>query len=451
MFRHIIFILTVLLFVHTAVPAWTASPTLIRDAEVETTIRSYAIPLFRAAGLNAQDVEIFIVNDNALNAFVTSGQKLFINSGLILNADDVNQIIGVIAHETGHIAGGHLSHLQGALSRVSATSILSLILGSAATIATNRSDIGKAIVAGGQAVAQRSFLSYSRIQESAADIAALNLLNQTNQSAEGLLNFLKKLSGQELLSPTQQNPYVRSHPLTRDRIATIARHVANSPHSGKPALGKLIDTHDRIKAKLFAFIKPTEQTLRIYRSGNNTIHNRYAQAIAYFRQHKLDLALPIMDNLISEDPGNPFFHELKGQMLFENARIGEALSSYTYASNLLPDSALIRRDLARVQLELGGLDYIDHAIKNLKASVAIEPRSAFNWHLLALAHGRKGNLGHSSIALAEEALLRGEPKIAEFHAGRVQKLFSQGKREWLIAEDIRLAAKDLAVRKRRGK
>ena len=451
MFRHIIFILTVLLFVHTTVPAWTASPTLIRDAEVETTIRSYATPLFRAAGLNAQDVEIYIVNDKALNAFVAGGQKLFINSGLILNADSVNQIIGVIAHETGHIAGGHLSRLEGALSRVSATSILSLILGGAATIATSRSDIGKAIVAGGGAVAQRSFLSYSRMQEAAADIAALKLLDQTNQSAEGMLNFLNKLSGQEFLNPTQQNPYLRSHPLTRDRVATITRHVANSPYSGKPISGKLIDTHERIKAKLFAFIKPTEQTLRIYKSGDDTIHSRYAQAIAYFRRRKLDTALPIMDSLISEDPSNPFFHELKGQMLFENARIVEALSSYTYATNLLPNSALIRRDLARVQLELGGPKYLDFAIKNLKASAAIEPRSAFNWHLLAIAHGRKGNLGHSSIALAEEALLRGKPKIAEFHAGRVQKLFSQGEREWLIAEDIRLAAKDLAVRKRRGK
>ena len=229
----------------------------------------------------------------------------------------------------------------------------------------------------------------------------------------------------------------------------VVSQLRNSPHSGKPIVRKLFDTHERIKAKLFAFIKPAEQTLRVYKNSDNAIHSRYAQAIAYFRQRKLDYALPIMDGLISEDPNNPFFHELKGQMLFENARIVEALSSYIYASNLLPNSALIRRDLARVQLELGGPKYLDSAIKNLKASVALEPRSAFNWHLLAVAHGRKGNLGHSSIALAEEALLRGKPKIAEFHAGRVHKLFSQGEREWLIAEDIRLAAKDLAVRKRR--
>ena len=242
MFRQIIFILTVLLSVHTAVPTWSAnSRTLIRDAEVEITIRTFATPLFHAARLNAQDVEFYIVNNEALNAFVTSGQKLFINSGLILNADNVNQIIGVIAHETGHISGGHLSRVKDALSRASTTSVLSLILGGAASIATSKSNIGAAIVAGGQAAAQRNFLKYSRIQEAAADIAALKFLDKTGQSAEGMLAFLEKLSDQELLSPAQQNPYVRSHPLTRDRVATVAYHVANSPHSGKPISSKLID------------------------------------------------------------------------------------------------------------------------------------------------------------------------------------------------------------------
>tara|TARA_Y100001960_G_scaffold331110_1_gene427064 strand:+ start:404 stop:1762 length:1359 start_codon:yes stop_codon:yes gene_type:complete len=452
MFHRFTFILTTIILFNTVVPAWAADkPSLIRDTEVESTIRTYAAPLFNAAGLNTQAVEIYIVNDETRNAFVTNGQKIFINSGLILNADNVNQIIGIIAHETGHIAGGHLTHLSNALSRVSATSILSVILGGAATAATNKSNLGAAIIAGGQAVAQRSFLKYSRVQEAAADIAALRLLDQTGQSARGMLEFLKSLGEQELLSRAQQNPYVRSHPLTRDRIATIAHHVSKSPNSNKQTPAKLLDMHQRIKAKLHAFIKPMEQTLRVYKGGNKSIYNRYARAIVYFRQRNLNKALPILDTLITEEPSNAFFHELKGQILFENAKLKKSLASYMKAAKLLPESALVRRDLARVQIEMNDPNFLDRAIKNLNVSVTIEPRSAFNWHLLAIAHGRKGNIGQSSIALAEEALLKGKHEIATFHARRVQKLFSQGEREWMIAEDIRLAAKELSSTQRRNK
>ncbi len=452
MFRHITFVLTTIFLSITVFPAWaTDRPSLIRDTEIETTIRAYATPLFNAAGLDTQNVEIYIVNDDTRNAFVTNGQKLFINSGLILDTHNVNQIIGVIAHETGHIAGGHLSHLSNALSRTSAASILSIILGGAATIATSKSDIGAAIIAGGQAAAQRSFLKYSRVQEAAADIAALRLLDQTGQSAKGMLDFLEGLGDQELLSPAQQNPYARSHPLTRDRIEIISHHVSNSPNSNKPTPDDLVDMHQRIKAKLHAFIKPVKQTLRVYKRDNKSVYSRYARAIAYYRENKLNKALPILEALISEEPVNAFFYELKGQIFFESAKLEKSLESYLKAAELLPESALVRRDLARVQIEINDPNLLDNAIKNLNVSVTIEPRSAFNWRLLAIAHGRKGNLGQSSIALAEEALLKGNPKIAEFHAGRVQKLFSQGDREWMIAEDIRLAAKDLSIAQRQNK
>ena len=449
--RRVIFILIAVFLAHSAITSWAAKPPiLIRDAEVENTIRSYATPLFRAAGLKNQDIKIYIVKDETLNAFVAGGQNIFINTGLILNADNANQIIGVIAHETGHIASRHLSRTHDALAKRSAASVLSLILGGAAVLATGRGDIGAAIISGGQTAALRNFLAYSRVQEAAADHAAFKYLDQTKQSARGMLGFMEKLGDQDLLSPAQQDPYVRSHPLTRERIDTIAHHVANSPHSDVPTPGRIIDKNERIKAKLHAFINPMSRTRRIYKEGDNSLYSRYARAIGHFRERKLELALPLIDGLIAEERGNPYFHELKGQMLFENAQLVGALSSYSQAARLLPDSALILRDLARVQLEMNDSSLIDNAIINLEASLSIEPRSAFSWRLLATAHGRKGDQGRSSIALAEEALLKGRPKNAEFHAGRALKLFLKGSREWLQAEDIRIAAKDLSSQQRRN-
>jgi predicted Zn-dependent protease len=434
-----------------APPAFAAKrPSLIRDAEVENTIRAYATPLFRAAGLRAQDVKIFIVKDNSLNAFVTGGQKLFINTGLILQSDSANQVIGVIAHETGHIAGGHLSRVHDALSKTSAASILAMVVGGAAIIATGRGDIGSAIIAGGQGVALRNFLAYSRVQESAADFAAMKYLDKTKASATGLLKFMGKLSDQELLSPSQQDPYVRTHPMTRDRISALTEHVEQSPFSEKNPPPDIRELHKRMKAKLYAFINPMGRTLRTYKPSDNSVASRYARAIGHYRKSDLKKALPLIDGLIAEEPGNAYFHELKGQMLFENARLLEALKSYNRAAQLLPDSALIRRDLARIQIEFNEPALINAAIINLEAALASESQSAFTWHLLAIAHGRNNDKGRSSLALAEEALLKGNSKFAEFHAGRALKIFSKGSREWLQAEDIRLAAKELANRIKRN-
>ncbi|MEK9752697.1 MAG: M48 family metalloprotease [Rhodospirillaceae bacterium] len=190
--------------------AWAVS--LIRDAEVENTIRTYAAPLFRAAGLKADDVKIYIVKDNTLNAFVAGGQNLFVNTGLLIASESANQVIGVIAHETGHIAGGHLSRIHDALSKNSAMSILAFVLGGAAAIATGRGDVGQAVAVGGQSMATRNLLAYSRVQESAADNAGMKYLDATKTSAKGLLEFMEKLGDQELLSPAQQDPYARTHP-----------------------------------------------------------------------------------------------------------------------------------------------------------------------------------------------------------------------------------------------
>jgi len=423
-----------------------ASIGLIRDAEIENNIRLYSTPVFRAAGLDPGSVNIYIVNDNSLNAFVAGGQNLFLNTGLIMRSDSASQIIGVIAHETGHISGGHLSRIRDAMSKSSIPSILSFVLGGAATLATGRADVGAAIIAGGSNASMRNFLSYTRDQEASADQAALKLLDSTNQSSQGFLEFMRILEDQELLSTASQDPYVRSHPLSSDRIITIANHVAKSRYSSKPDSPEFVTMHARMKAKLTAFISSPGATLRRYKPADTSLDARYARAIAHYRSADLDKAFAELDPLISEHPNDPYFIELKGQILYENGKILESLPFYEQASQLLPESAIIRKELASVQLGLEKPELLEPAIRNLRYAISKEPKASGTWRQLAIAYGRSGDKGNSSLALAEEALLIDKPEIAIYHAGLAERLFKEGTREWLQAQDIQIAAKDLEKR-----
>jgi len=417
--------------------------TLIRDAEIENTIRMYSTPVFKAAGLDPRYINIYIVNDSSLNAFVAGGQNLFIHTGLIIQSDSASQIIGVIAHETGHIAGGHLSRMQDALSASSIPSILSIILGGAASLATGRGDVGAAIVSAGSSIGARNLLSYSRGEEASADHAALKLLDKTNQSAQGFLEFMKVLEDQDLLSLSTQDPYVLSHPMSSNRVRTVQHHVDQSPYSKIPTPDRFIKMHARMKAKLMAFISPPRQTLLIYKNSNRNIESRYARTIAYYRKGDIKTAMSLINRLIVEYPIDPYFIELRGQILFENGKIDDALRDYQKAHDILPHSAVVSKELAYAQIESGRVELLKPAIRNLRMALAKEPKSPDSWHLLAIAYRRTGKKGQSSLALAEKALLKGKPDIAKYHSGLAEQLFQSGTREWLQAQDIKVFAKNL--------
>ena len=408
----------------------------IRDAEIERTIRIFATPVFEAAGLDPTAVKVYIVNDNGINAFVAGGQKLFINSGLLKQSDNAGQAIGVIAHEAGHIAGGHLIRTHEALSNASAKSILGYVLGGAAAIATGRGDLASAIILGGQHIGARAFLKYSRGQEAAADQAAMTYLDEIGASSKGLSEFFDKLAGQELLSVGRQSAYVRTHPLSRDRIAAVEDHVQKSPYTSKALPERYEILMNRMRGKLRGFTDSIVQTLRRYPKTDQSVEARYARAIAYYRRPDLDRALPLIDSLLAEAPDDPFFLELKGQMLFENGRLTEALDPYEKAVRNYPSSGLLRADLARVQIELGDPAYLEDAIGHLRVASRVEPNRAFNWRLLAIAQGRSGDTAGSALSLAHEALLQGRKPDARFHAGKAEGLFPRGSPGWLQAEDI---------------
>ncbi|NQV47336.1 MAG: M48 family metallopeptidase [Rhodospirillaceae bacterium] len=432
-----IFPVTLVLFVLIFAPTTSEARKLsfIRDAEIEDTIRQYAAPLFLAAGLEPSAINIYLVNDNTLNAFVAGGQKLFLNTGLLMKSETPGQVIGVIAHETGHIAGGHLSQIRDAMANSSAQSILSIILGGAAIVA-GRADVGAAVIGGGQQVGQRAFLQYSRTQEGAADQAAMRILDSTGQSARGMKEFFDVLGDQELLSTSRQDPYFRSHPLTRDRVDAVEAHIKRSIYSDTPPSPRFVEMHKRMRSKLQAFIEPPSYTFKRYKNDDNSLESRYARAIAHYRHSDLEKAIPLIDGLIAEHPQDPYFQELKGQMLRENGQIKESLPYYERAVLLDPGSYLIRRDLARVQIELEDPVLLEAAIVNLNAAVRQDRTDGYTWHQLAIAYGRQEKMGESSLALAEEALINGRLPDASFHAGRAEKMFPTGTREWLQAQDI---------------
>lgn len=298
-------------------------------------------------------------------------------------------------------------------------------------------------MSGGQNVALRNFLQYSRTQESSADAAAMKFLDATGTSARGLSTFLGKLADQELLSPVRQDPYLRTHPLSSERIEALNEFIAHSRYSNVPVNPELQRQHQRMLAKLRAFLDDPSQTMQRYPSSDTSEEARYARAIAQHRSSDFKTALATIDGLIAEHPGDPYYHELKGQMLFETGRPKEAVESYQKAVKLLPDAPLIRLDLARAQLATNDPAMLPGAVENLRASVAREPNRPFVWRQLAIAYGRSGDEADSALALAEEAMLLNKPADARYHAGKAERLLPTGSPGWMQAQDI-IAAVDVA-------
>lgn len=407
----------------------------IRDAEIENSIRSFSEPIFVAAGVAPQSVQIFIVNSETINAFVAGGQRMFINTGLLMAAEDVTELIGVIAHETGHIAGGHLARGVQELERARRTALLTTLLGVAAGIASGSTDVGVALATGGSGVAGRQFLSFSRTMENSADQAALRYLDSAGYSSEGLADFLERLAEEELIPEEFQSEYVRTHPLTRDRVNTVRAHVDRSPLTSSQTAPETVEKFDRMRAKLAGFLQPKE-ALRAYATNTSTA-GRYAHAIALYRTGDLQGGLAGIDGLIAQEPNNAFFYELRGQMLMENGRLSEALPAYEAALDLAPNEPLIEMAFAQAALQGDDPQLIDRAINALESATRTPGgRTPLAYRLLATGYGKSGQLGLSALALAEEALARGDRETAIQQARRAEGLLEGNGPALLRARDI---------------
>jgi predicted Zn-dependent protease len=412
----------------------------IRDAEIESTLRTFYTPILIAAGLEPSSVHIYIVNHPALNSFVAGGQNIFINTGTIMRSETPNQLIGIVAHETGHIAGGHLIRSEEAMKAATIKAIIAMVLGAGAAAATHNGGAASGAIVAGEGVGLRSFLAFSVAQEANADQAALRFLDKTHQSARGLLEFFQILEGQEVLSGLHQAPYLRTHPLTTQRIDYVRQHVEQSPYSNVTDSAAWVELHKRMKAKLTAFLYPPQQGLIYFPETDTSVSARYGRAIALYRFPQLKKALELIDGLIRQEPNNPYFHELKGQMLFENGHVAEAVAPYREAVRLAPDVALLHVELGQVEIETEDKSLNSDALTNLKSAAQFESRNADTWHFMAIAYGRAGDMGNSWLSLAEEAMANGDKKEAKGQAQRALKVLPQGSTGFRRAQDIQLEA-----------
>jgi predicted Zn-dependent protease len=411
----------------------------LRDAETEHIIRTMARPIFEAAGVDPDAVQIVLVNDQTLNAFVAGGQNIFLHTGLLLQAEDPLQLLGVIAHETGHIAGGHLIRSREAIDGASAQALLSLLLGVGAAIATGQAGAAMGGALGGAEVARRSLFSFSRGQENAADQAGLVYLEKAGISPRGMLTFLEFLAGEEgRIQNRQQVEYTTTHPLTPDRIDAVRYALERSRNADRQLPEAIVEQHRRMRAKLLAFVQPA-QVARRFPESDRSIVAGYARAYAAYRRNDIPRALRLVEELIAAEPRNPFFHELKGQMLFENGRVTEAVGPYRDAVALFPDSALLQTAYAHALLESQIADGLPAAVRALETSLRFEPRSPETWRLLSIAYNRQGDTGRTAYATAEAALSRGDTAAARVWSDRAMAQLPRGSPAWLRAQDIRIA------------
>lgn len=413
-----------------------ADERLLRDTEIETDIKTMAAPIWRAAGLSPEDVAIYMVDDRQINSFVAGGQAIFLNTGLLERVRNADQLLGVIAHETGHIAGGHVLLAKEAMRNASIEMIIATVLGAAAGAFGHNG----AAMYGGVGVGERALLNFSIAQEATADHAAMNYLDRACLSARGLLDFFQILQSDERLSGDSDDPWARTHPLTSERIEYLRDHVADDRCSNAPTPPEDDAMLKRIQMKLHAFLDGPMVTLARYPESDQSLDARYARAIAYYRIPKLDKALSIVNGLIREHPKNPYFQELKGQMLFENGHAREAVAPYQEAVRLDPSAALLRISLAQVYIETGDPALDKRAIGALNVAMQTESRDSIVWRLLAVAYGRDHQMGMEALCMAEKAWADGEKKQASLQALRAKQLLPHDSASYARAVQIQAEA-----------
>lgn len=421
----------------------------LRDAEIEQFLSDYSLPIFEAAGLPAEQIQIHIIGSPDLNA-AAGNLHMFVFTGLITEADVPNQIEGVIAHEAGHIAGGHSQRTQEAIESATRPMMMSLVLGTVAILA-GAPDAGMGLIGLGQQVGTSNFLRYSRGQESSADQAGLSYLEATGNSGQGLIDFFRKLRNQQLISSYYDRAqYYSTHPMANDRMSILERKVKESPYYGVEDTEEEIQRLRMIQAKINGFMLDPQATMRKYPLADQSEPARYARAVAYYRDAQLDKALSEIDRLLEEEPENPFFYELKGQMLFEHGKISESIEPHRKSTELAPQYALLKINHARALVATENRDLNAQAIDILKLALNMEKDNYFGWTELARAYSNQGDDTMASLATAEAYFHVGAPHLAHRFATRALDKLPEQTVEWRQASDIVNATRDDALRYQRN-
>jgi len=434
--------------------AQSRGPPILRDTESEQLLREYSRPILRAAGMEKQNIQMVIINDGAFNAFVADGRRIFVNFGAMMKSETPNQIIGVLAHETGHLAGGHLSKLREQLAAAQTQMIIAMLLGAGAMVAGARggnansglANAGAAAMSAPQEVIRRTLLSYVRQQEENADRAGVKFLNATGQSAKGMYETFKRFTNESLFAAHGADPYVMSHPMPAERVEALEGLARSSPYWDKKDDPALQLRHDMVRAKISAFMERQDTVYRRYPLSSETLPARYARAIATYRHGDLRNAIAQIDALIQLQPANPYFQELRGQALLEGGKPAEAIAPLRKAVQLSNNAPLIEMLLGQALVATNNNAHTEEAIAILRAAVARETEAPIGYVQLAMAYGRKGDLAQADLASAQAAFLRGDNKTARDLASRAKTRFAIGTPGWVKADDI-VSAKPLPGQK----
>ncbi|HEX5507996.1 MAG TPA: M48 family metalloprotease [Pseudolabrys sp.] len=412
---------------------------IIRDAEIEQLLRDYARPILRVAHLSQQNIKVVILNDRAFNAFVMDGRHIFINAGALFECKTPNEVIGVLAHETGHLADGHLMRLREQLATAQTQSVIALLLGAGAMVASARSNGGSAgigAILAPQSIIQHSLLAYVRAQEDQADHAGVKFLNAAGESPKGMYDLFRRLSAEQLYNSRYIDPYLQTHPMPAERVSALETLAKSSPYWDKKDSAALQLRHDLMRAKLSGFLERSETVMRRYPESNTSLPARYARAIATYRHGDLRGAIAQIDGLIQSEPSNPYFYELKGQALLEGGHPSEAIAPLRRAVALAPTPALIEILLGQALVATGDKKNAEEAIKMLRTALDREPEMPEAYNQLAMAYGRRGDLAHADLSAAQAAFARGDFKTARQLAERAKTRLPVGSPAWVRADDI---------------
>jgi predicted Zn-dependent protease len=411
-------------------------PPLFSDTEVEQTLRTFCTPIWVAAGLNPDDIHIVLVNSPELNAFVAGGQNIFIFTGTLEKSDNPLQVIGVVAHETGHIAGGHLARGDEDMENASYTMLLATMLGAAAAAASHDPGAIAPALGLGEDMGIRSYLAFSRTKEASADEAGMSYLEKAQMSPRGLLEFMEKIKVEEGVPLTGDQKFLVDHPPTPERVEAMVQGVGRSHYADKKLPPEWDEMYARMKAKLIGYLHP-DFALKKYSRADTSVAGRYARAIAMWRLGQIEPAVAQIDQLIAIEPKNPYFLQAKAQMLFEYGRIADSIVAFKSAAALAPKGTdEIHTEYAQALLEKDDPANLQLAIDELKIAEKVETRNPELHRFFATAYGRQGHEALAKLELAEEAVLEDRPKTARRMASDAMRGLPAGSREWLRAQDL---------------
>jgi predicted Zn-dependent protease len=415
-------------------------PTVLRDTETEQLFADLARPLIEAANLDDKSVEVVLLNDDEINAFVAGSQNVYVNSGLIIAADNVNEVQAVVAHELGHVAGGHSIRMGEGAKQATGIQLATMVLGAIA-LAAGAGDAAMGLMMMGQRAALGSFLAFTRAQETSADLAGASYLSKAGISGKGSLQFFKKLQNQEYrLAVYATDSYDRTHPLSGERISMLENLYKKDPAWNNPTDPVLEARFQRVKAKLLGFINP-KQAIQKYPESDQSVPAHYARAYAYHLGAYPDKALSETDALLKTDPDDPYFLELKGQILLEGGKPAEAIAPLREAVKESHDAPLIASMLGHALIATEDVKNFGEAKTILKTAVARDNENPFAWYQLGIIYDREGAQPRAALATAERNNLEGNPKLALASAEMAMRGIPAGSPDYLRAQDIAMVSK----------